>query len=81
MAAPEMRNLPLRNLHAALEAKACEFDDVIKIGRTHLQNAVSVRLGQEFSGYAWQVEAARDRVEEALPLARGLTPPKVSPLR
>jgi len=56
----------MRNLHGALEAKSREFDDVIKIGRTHLQDAVPMRLGQEFSGYARQVEAARERVE-ALP--------------
>ncbi len=54
-------------LHEALAAKAREFDDVIKIGRTHLQDAVPMRLGQEFSGYARQVEAARERVEAALP--------------
>jgi fumarate hydratase class II len=57
----------MRNLHGALEAKSREFDDVIKIGRTHLQDAVPMRLGQEFSGYARQVEAARERVEAALP--------------
>jgi fumarate hydratase class II len=57
----------MRSLHGALEAKGREFDDVIKIGRTHLQDAVPIRLGQEFSGYARQVEAARERVEAALP--------------
>jgi fumarate hydratase, class II len=57
----------MRDLQGALEAKAREFDDVIKIGRTHLQDAVPMRLGQEFSGYARQVEAARARVEAALP--------------
>jgi fumarate hydratase class II len=57
----------MRSLHGALEAKGREFDDVIKIGRTHLQDAVPMRLGQEFSGYARQVEAARERVEAALP--------------
>ena len=55
------------DLQGALEAKAREFDAVIKIGRTHLQDAVPMRLGQEFSGYARQVEAARGRVEAALP--------------
>jgi fumarate hydratase class II len=54
-------------LGEALDAKAREFDDVIKIGRTHLQDAVPMRLGQEFSGYARQVAAARERVEAALP--------------
>jgi len=57
----------MSGLQGALEAKAREFDDVIKIGRTHLQDAVPMRLGQEFSGYARQVEAARARVEAALP--------------
>jgi fumarate hydratase class II len=55
------------DLQGTLEAKAREFDDVIKIGRTHLQDAVPMRLGQEFSGYARQVEAARERMEVALP--------------
>jgi fumarate hydratase class II len=57
----------MQDLQGALEAKAREFDDVIKIGRTHLQDAVPMRLGQEFSGYARQVEAARERLEAALP--------------
>jgi len=46
----------LRNLQVALEAKAKEFDGIVKIGRTHLQDATPVRLGQEFGGYARQVE-------------------------
>lgn len=53
----------LRRLHAALVAKAEEFDDVVKIGRTHLQDATPVRLGQEFSGWARQVELAVRRVD------------------
>jgi fumarate hydratase class II len=53
-------------LHASLARKAHEFADVIKIGRTHLQDAVPMRLGQEFSGYARQVAAARERIECAL---------------
>jgi fumarate hydratase class II len=57
----------MQDLQGALEAKAREFDDVIKIGRTHLEDAVPMRLGQEFSGYARQVEAARERLEAALP--------------
>ena len=56
----------MRDLQGALEAKAQEFDDVIKVGRTHLQDAVPMRLGQEFSGYARQVQAAGERVEAAL---------------
>ena len=57
----------MRDLEEALAVKAREFDDVVKIGRTHLQDAVPIRLGQEFSGYARQVEAARERLEAALP--------------
>jgi fumarate hydratase class II len=45
----------LETLKSGLEAKADEFDDIVKIGRTHLQDATPVRLGQEFSGYASQV--------------------------
>ena len=57
----------MRQLAASLARKAEEFHGIIKIGRTHLQDAVPVRMGQEFSGYARQVEAARERVEAALP--------------
>jgi len=46
----------LKVLQTALEAKAKAFDSIVKIGRTHLQDAVPIRLGQEFSGYAAQVE-------------------------
>ena len=53
-------------LHQSLTDKAREFADVLKIGRTHLQDAVPMRLGQEFSGYARQVAAARERIEGAL---------------
>src|SRR5215210_163561 len=49
----------------ALETKAHEFDDVVKSGRTHLQDAVPVRLGQEFGGYARAVARDRDRVARA----------------
>jgi aspartate ammonia-lyase len=49
-------------LHSTLREKAEEFDDVLKIGRTHLQDAVPIRLGQEFNGYARQVELSIDRV-------------------
>jgi len=62
------RLLPsIRRLQSSLERKAAEFDAVIKIGRTHLQDAVPMRLGQEFSGYARQVEASRERIEAVLP--------------
>ncbi|HEU0119640.1 MAG TPA: class II fumarate hydratase [Bryobacteraceae bacterium] len=53
-------------LRAALERKAGEFWDVKKIGRTHLQDATPIRLGQEFSGYAHQVRASMERVGAAL---------------
>jgi len=46
----------LTELHIALDKKAKEFHDVLKIGRTHLQDATPIRLGQEFSGYASQIE-------------------------
>jgi fumarate hydratase class II len=55
----------LDDLAAALRAKAGEFDDVVKSGRTHLQDAVPVRLGQEFGGYARAVERDRERVAGA----------------
>jgi len=57
----------LGRLAEALEAKAEEFDDVVKIGRTHLQDAVPIRLGQEFSGYAQQVRNGIARVAAAKP--------------
>lgn len=57
----------LERLQQALAAKAKEFDDVIKIGRTHLQDAVPIRLGQEFSGYAAQVQQALDRLDAVRP--------------
>jgi fumarate hydratase class II len=53
-------------LGAALEQKARDFDDVIKIGRTHLQDATPIRLGQEFSGYASQIRHGVDRLRRAL---------------
>jgi fumarate hydratase class II len=56
----------LRKLREALEAKAREFDDVVKTGRTHLQDATPIRLGQEFQGYAGQIERGVKRVEKAV---------------
>jgi fumarate hydratase class II len=52
----------LNELHAALLAKAQAFGDILKIGRTHLQDATPIRLGQEFSGYASQVEHGINRL-------------------
>jgi fumarate hydratase class II len=57
----------LAKLAAALGAKAIEFDDVVKIGRTHLQDAVPVRLGQEFGGYAQQIRNGLARLAAAKP--------------
>ena len=60
----EGRLIPaLAELHAALDVKAREFHDVLKIGRTHLQDATAIRLGQEFSGYASQVEHGLARLK------------------
>jgi fumarate hydratase class II len=68
VAAMEEDLLPaLRALQAGLEVKAVEFDDVLKSGRTHLQDATPVRLGQEFSGYAAQVGKGIERIESVLP--------------
>ena len=67
----------LRELHAALAAKAAEFRSIIKIGRTHLQDATPVTLGQEFGAWARQVELSLARLDAALPrvleLAQGGT--------
>ncbi len=52
----------LGSLRDALAHKAVEFDDLVKIGRTHLQDATPIRLGQEFGGYARQIELAIERV-------------------
>ncbi len=57
----------LKRLADALSRKAVEFDKVVKIGRTHLQDAVPVRLGQEFSGYAQQAKNALARLESVKP--------------
>ncbi|HYT26972.1 MAG TPA: class II fumarate hydratase [Actinomycetota bacterium] len=56
----------LRSLERSLEAKAAEFADVVKPGRTHLMDAVPVTLGQELAGYAAQVREGADRVEGTL---------------
>jgi fumarate hydratase class II len=57
----------LEQLAVSLEAKATEFDDVIKSGRTHWMDAVPVTLGQEFGGYAAQVRQGIARVQDTLP--------------
>jgi fumarate hydratase class II len=67
----------LEHLHAALDAKARDFADIVKIGRTHLQDATPLTLGQEFSGYATQLRFGIERVKSCLPrllqLAQGGT--------
>lgn len=67
----------LEKLAAALEAKSDEFKDIIKIGRTHTQDATPLTLGQEFGGYAHQVRKGIERVKACLPdiyeLAQGGT--------
>lgn len=55
----------IQKLIEALRDKAIEFDDIVKSGRTHLQDAVPVRLGQEFGAYARAVERDRERIERA----------------
>jgi fumarate hydratase, class II len=57
----------LQQLAQSLEAKAREFDDVVKSGRTHLMDAVPVTLGQEFGGFAAQVQQGVERVRTVLP--------------
>jgi fumarate hydratase, class II len=56
----------LEKLQGALAEKARKFDDVIKTGRTHLQDATPIRLGQEFEGYAGQMERGIKRVQKAM---------------
>jgi len=61
------RLLPgLKKLHGALHAKSTEFKDLVKIGRTHTQDATPITLGQEFSGYAQQLQYGISRVEGTL---------------
>ena len=67
----------LDKLHEALEEKSRDFKEIIKIGRTHTQDATPLTLGQEFGGYAYQVRKGIERVNHALeniyPLAQGGT--------
>ncbi|HEY5721174.1 MAG TPA: class II fumarate hydratase [Allosphingosinicella sp.] len=74
----DMRLFPaLQKLHRRLSAQASEWDRIVKIGRTHLQDATPLTLGQEFSGYAAQIEDNIERVRAVLPrlhrLAQGGT--------
>ncbi|GAU31641.1 hypothetical protein TSUD_38380 [Trifolium subterraneum] len=67
----------LKTLHSTLNSKSIEFKDIVKIGRTHTQDATPLTLGQEFSGYTTQVKYSIDRVISTLPhmyqLAQGGT--------
>ncbi len=56
----------MQQLHSALVEKAGKFSDIVKIGRTHLQDAVPMLLGQEFGGYVRQVDASAERISAAL---------------
>ena len=76
--AVDMRLFPaLQKLHRRLSAQASAWDGIVKIGRTHLQDATPLTLGQEFSGYAAQIEDNIERVRAVLPrlhrLAQGGT--------
>lgn len=57
----------IQALRDGIDAKRQEFNDITKIGRTHLQDAVPLTLGQEFSGYVAQLDSCMDRMEETLP--------------
>jgi fumarate hydratase class II len=83
--AEELRNhlLPaLERLQTHLDAKAKEFWDIIKIGRTHLMDATPVRLGQGFGGYAQQIAYARERAERAISVLQelALAAPRSAPV-
>ena len=69
----EQRLLPaVESLAAALQAKATAYADLVKIGRTHLQDAVPLSLGQEFSGYVAQLQMAIEAIRQSLPRVREL---------
>src|SRR5439155_6606123 len=62
----------LEHLHQSLDAKAKQFDDVVKIGRTHLQDATPVRVGQVLSGFAQQAKLGVLRANKAIRALREL---------
>ena len=69
----EKRLIPaLKHLHEALEDKALHFDSIVKVSRTHLQDDVPIRLGQEFGGYASQILHNIKRIENVCPDLREL---------
>ena len=65
-------NTAFENLRGALAAKGVEFDDIVKAGRTHLQDAMPIRLGQEFTAYAGSIARGLRRVNEAADYLRDL---------
>jgi aspartate ammonia-lyase len=65
-------NKAFENLRGALAAKGVEFDDIVKAGRTHLQDAMPIRLGQEFTAYAGSIARGLRRVNEAADYLRDL---------
>src|SRR5438045_3653452 len=75
-ACPQPNHSPLlpalNHLADTLDAKAKQFDNIVKIGRTHLQDATPIRLGQELSGYAAQARLAATRTEKAIRALREL---------
>ena len=71
---------PSRSLAASLAEKSHEFSDLVKAGRTHMMDAVPVTLGQEFGGYAAQIQLGHDRVR-GRPQACRPDPARVEPLR
>ena len=62
----------LDQLKATLQAKSEAFKDIVKIGRTHLQDATPLTLGQELSGYVAMLETNRQQIEDALKYVREL---------
>ncbi len=62
----------VKSLRDALDAKRAEFNDIVKIGRTHLQDATPITLGQEFSGYVALLDANLERLKQVLPGLRAL---------
>ena len=56
----------VKQLHDALATKSREWDDIVKIGRTHMQDATPLTLGQEWSGYAGMLQDDLDRIDDAL---------------
>ena len=69
----------LEHLHNRLAQKSRDFDSLLKIGRTHLQDATPMRLGQEFSGHATQMKYAQGRAELAIETLGRIAPRRARP--